>query len=103
VTLCSGGTITADLIAPWVASAATRGGEFGRLREGRMLEDLERRLIEQTLARFGGHRAKSAKALGMGVRTLGMKLKQWREEKESLEHRETECVPMSVGESMLVG
>ena len=45
-----------------------------------MLQDMERRLVERTLARFNGHRAKSAKALGMGIRTLGMKLKQWREE-----------------------
>lgn len=55
-------------------------GSFGTLRDGRMLEDMERQLIERTLTRFSGHRAKSAKALGMGVRTLGMKLKQWREE-----------------------
>ena len=47
-----------------------------------MLEDVERSLIERTLSRFNGHRAKTAKALGMGVRTLGMKLKQWREEAE---------------------
>ena len=48
-----------------------------------MLEDMERRLIERTLGKFNGHRAKTAKALGMGVRTLGMKLKQWREEAEA--------------------
>ncbi len=41
---------------------------------------MERQLIERTLSRFNGHRVKTAKALGMGVRTLGMKLKQWREE-----------------------
>lgn len=64
--------------------------EFGiRLRPGRMLEDMERQLIERTLAQFNGHREKSAKALGMGVRTLGMKLKQWREEAARLrEQRE---------------
>ena len=45
-----------------------------------MLEDMERNLIEQTLIRFNGHRAKTAKALGIGLRTLGMKLKRWREE-----------------------
>ena len=67
-----------------------------------MLEDLERRLIEQTLGRFNGHRAKSAKALGMGVRTLGMKLKQWREEKESLEQRENEGLVLTGSGSMLV-
>jgi len=45
-----------------------------------MLEDMERQLIERILTRHGGHRVKTAKALGMGVRTLGMKLKQWRDE-----------------------
>ena len=44
------------------------------------MADMERRLIERTLKLHSGHRVKSAKALGMGVRTLGMKLKQWREE-----------------------
>jgi len=80
VTLCRSGTMTADLIEPWLRGGAPGSDEFGPLREGRMLEDMERQLIERTLARFNGHRAKSAKALGMGVRTLGMKLKQWREE-----------------------
>ena len=32
---------------------------------------------EQTLQRFNGHRLKTARALGIGVRTLGMKLKRW--------------------------
>jgi DNA-binding NtrC family response regulator len=41
---------------------------------------MERQLIERMLARYSGHRVKTAKALGMGVRTLGMKLKQWRDE-----------------------
>ncbi len=81
-TLCPGDTINADLIGPWLrmspASAPVEG--FTALREGRMLQDAERQLIERTLRKFDGHRAKTAKALGMGVRTLGMKLKQWREE-----------------------
>jgi len=81
-TLCQSDVMTADLIEPWLRSDAHDADGFGALREGRMLEDMERQLIERTLARFNGHRAKSAKALGMGVRTLGMKLKQWREESE---------------------
>ncbi|UCE60344.1 MAG: sigma-54-dependent Fis family transcriptional regulator [Phycisphaerales bacterium] len=81
-TLCEGDTITADLIEPWLRGGNQSADGLGMLREGRMLEDMERHLIERTLARFNGHRAKSAKALGMGVRTLGMKLKQWREVEE---------------------
>ena len=48
-------------------------------RDGFLVEDVERALIEQTLAANGGHREKTAKALGIGVRTLGMKLKKYRE------------------------
>jgi DNA-binding NtrC family response regulator len=33
-----------------------------------------------TLERFGGHRDRTARALGIGVRTLGMKLRRWKDE-----------------------
>ncbi len=46
---------------------------------GRALEDIEREAILATLARFNGHRQKTATALGIGVRTLGLKLKKWKE------------------------
>jgi DNA-binding NtrC family response regulator len=72
--------VTAALIDSWVGGAVQPAEEFTNLRPGRMLEDAERQLIQRTLGRYGGHRAKTAKALGIGVRTLGMKLKQWREE-----------------------
>jgi len=39
------------------------------------MQDMERQLIESTLERFNGHRAKTASALGIGVRTLSGKLK----------------------------
>ena len=81
-TLCQTGSITAELIQPWLQPVVPPAEGAGVLRDGRMLEDMEKQLIERTLARFGGHRAKSAKALGMGVRTLGMKIKQWREQQE---------------------
>ena len=38
---------------------------------------MERRLIEATLEHFAGHRAKTAKALGIGLRTLSGKLRQY--------------------------
>ena len=74
-----------ELIEGWINQAPTLNEFGGKLRPGRMLEDMERHLIERTLARFNGHRERSAKALGMGVRTLGMKLKQWREEAAAAE------------------
>ncbi len=73
------GVVTSDEIGGWITAPATSSTQFGQLRHGRMLEDMERQLIEKTLEQFNGHRAKSAKALGMGLRTLGLKLKQWRE------------------------
>jgi len=45
-----------------------------------ILQDAERDLILRTLERYGGHREKTARALGIGLRTLGLKLKKWREE-----------------------
>ena len=44
------------------------------------LDEIERRSIVATLEKNRGHRQKSAKALGIGVRTLGLKLKKWKEE-----------------------
>jgi DNA-binding NtrC family response regulator len=46
----------------------------------RTLSEIERETIVATLQRFNGHRQKTAKALGIGVRTLGLKLKKWKEE-----------------------
>ncbi len=60
-----------------VASASALSLQF---RDGQILEDAERALILRTLERFNGHREKTAKALGIGLRTLGLKLKKWREE-----------------------
>ena len=45
----------------------------------RALEEIEREAIVRTLTRFNGHRQKTAEALGIGVRTLGLKLKKWKE------------------------
>ncbi len=49
--------------------------------EIRPLEEIERQAIIETLVRFNGHRQRTARALGIGVRTLGLKLKKWKEEK----------------------
>lgn len=45
-----------------------------------VLEDLERGAILDALERFGGHRQRTADALGIGVRTLGLKIKKWKEQ-----------------------
>ncbi|MGP1346388.1 MAG: sigma 54-interacting transcriptional regulator [Phycisphaerales bacterium] len=48
--------------------------------EPRPLEDIEREVIISTLQRFNGHRQRTAESLGIGVRTLGLKLKKWKEQ-----------------------
>ena len=57
----------------------SKGG--GLAVEGLTLEEIEREAILRTLERFDGHRLKTARALGIGVRTLGLKIKKWKEEK----------------------
>lgn len=47
--------------------------------DGRLLEDIERDAIVTTLGKFNGHRQRTAQALGIGVRTLGLKLKKWKQ------------------------
>jgi len=44
------------------------------------LQDLEREQILQALDHFNGNRQRSARALGIGVRTLEVKLKKWKEQ-----------------------
>ncbi len=44
---------------------------------GLSLQEMERKLIEATLQQHGGHRAKTAEALGIGVRTLSDKLRRY--------------------------
>jgi DNA-binding NtrC family response regulator len=68
-------TICADLLRPWFAcdGQARPSAPAGDL----TLDDVERRTIVATLERFGGHRAKAAEALGIGVRTLSGKLRSY--------------------------
>jgi DNA-binding NtrC family response regulator len=84
--LNTGAPIAADELRPWLV--ADRIMERVEDREpmqhsvpavasGATLEEVERRLIETTLAQFDGHRAKTAEALGIGLRTLSGKLRQY--------------------------
>jgi DNA-binding NtrC family response regulator len=78
--LVEGDTLSAETIKPWLAGREVADEPFARLRSGHMVEDMERQLIERMLKQFNGHRAKTAAALGIGLRTLGMKVKKWREQ-----------------------
>ena len=73
------GVIRAQTIEPWLK---VHGRDNENDLAGRPLADIEKQVILSTLERFKGHRIKTAGALGIGVRTLGMKLKKWRDEGE---------------------
>jgi DNA-binding NtrC family response regulator len=47
--------------------------------QARPLEEVERQAVVAALREFDGHRQKTAAALGLGVRTLGLKLKKWKQ------------------------
>jgi DNA-binding NtrC family response regulator len=73
------GVIRADTLEPWLQIGDARGSVIEDL-AGKPLADIERQVILSTLQQFKGHRQKTAGALGIGVRTLGMKLKRWKDE-----------------------
>src|SRR5437899_2697824 len=80
------GVIRAATIEPWLRSSHTPAAVAGSL-AGTPLSEIEKQVILSTLEKFKGHRIKTAHALQIGVRTLGMKLKKWREEGELVEAR----------------
>ncbi|MCH2148127.1 MAG: sigma-54 dependent transcriptional regulator [Phycisphaerales bacterium] len=99
--LSMGDLVTAELIEPWLQCEAHDQGSAPHIAvpiasqgvtehedheadtficDGqRRLEDIERAAIIATLEQYDGHRQRSASALGIGVRTLGLKLKKWKE------------------------
>jgi DNA-binding NtrC family response regulator len=84
------GILTPHTLTSWLNGTHRAEGNDKPLRPGHLLEDMERQLIEKTLRECGGHRVKTATTLGIGVRTLGLKLKQWREEAAARASRERE-------------
>jgi DNA-binding NtrC family response regulator len=75
-------TITADQLRPWlIAVPGGRAAEPptgpGEIAAGMSLQVMERKLIEATLEHYDGHRARTAQALGIGVRTLANKLRSY--------------------------
>ncbi len=77
------GILTEQIVIPWLNGLQRTESFPSKLRHGHIIEDMERQLIEKTLRECAGHRAKTAEALGIGVRTLTLKLKQWREQEEA--------------------
>ncbi len=59
---------------PMASASPDMGGPL------RSLEEIEREEVIRALGRFSGNRTRTAQALGIGVRTLGLKLKKWKEQ-----------------------
>jgi DNA-binding NtrC family response regulator len=75
--LFHGEKVRADELRRWLGNETDMHPAPQEVPVGVSLEAMERRLIEATLEHFGGHRAKTAEALGIGVRTLCGKLRQY--------------------------
>jgi DNA-binding NtrC family response regulator len=78
--LGTGSKITAEILQAWLIEPAGAGDHDlsePTVPVGMNLQEMERRLIEATLERFAGHRAQTARALGIGVRTLTNKLRAY--------------------------
>jgi transcriptional regulator with GAF, ATPase, and Fis domain len=96
VVLETGEVLRAATISPWIATigvsesaihdfaigvhAASAGADTLTASGGGVLEELERRTILKVLEKHNGHRLRTAKELGIGLRTLGMKLKKLKDE-----------------------
>jgi len=78
-----GGPVTADELRPWLMNFPEKlppddfDSSANGIRVGLNLAEMERRLIEVTLEHFGGHRAQTANALGIGIRTLTNKMRAY--------------------------
>lgn len=79
--LIRGRAIGAADIRPWLQMPEGVNQDSvddqGAMPVGMSLEEVERKMIVATLEKFGGHRAKTAEALGIGIRTLSGKLRAY--------------------------
>jgi DNA-binding NtrC family response regulator len=87
--LTRGSTIHQDILAPWLAVSGPRAVSVSMANAHaapitpqvcvKTLDELEREQILHTLGVNNGNRLRTAQSLGIGVRTLGLKLKKWKE------------------------
>ena len=77
--LFGGEIVSADELRPWLIDADSPEYEADTAigAAGMNLQQMEQRLIEATLKKYDGHRASTARALGIGVRTLTNKLRAY--------------------------
>lgn len=77
--LNQGDAISAAELRPWLQEPGNSSDldSSPTIPVGESLEDIEKKMILATLEHFGGHRAKAAQSLGIGVRTLSGKLRSY--------------------------
>lgn len=77
IAVCRTNLLTKDHIPEYIIREIPRSGpDLSRL-IGRTLAEIEREVIRATLRMVDGHRAKAAKILGIGERTLYRKIKEY--------------------------
>lgn len=90
--LNDGRTISAIELRPWLEQPENIEKRCApALPVGTKLEDMERQMIVATLEHFQGHRARTAEALGIGVRTLSGKLRAYGYAPHTKEFGESDC------------
>ena len=76
--LFSGRQVTADNLRPWLMVQEDDPLAADKeISPGLSLQDMERKLIVATLNHYDGHRERTADALGIGIRTLCNKLRNY--------------------------
>ena len=79
-----GGEVAVDQLPPEIREASMISGAHTpvqpRVGRPRSMDEIERQAILETLQRTKGHRAAAARMLGIGLRTLQRKLKDYREQ-----------------------
>ncbi len=79
-----GGEILAEALPPEIREATRVSGSRAAVQPlvgpPRTMDEIERQAILETLERTDGHRAAAAKMLGIGLRTLQRKLKDYRDQ-----------------------
>ncbi len=79
-----GGEVTADQLSPEIRESMMISGAQApvqpQLGTPRSMDEIERQAILETLQRTKGHRADAARMLGIGLRTLQRKLKEYKQQ-----------------------
>ncbi|HEY3244892.1 MAG TPA: sigma-54 dependent transcriptional regulator [Phycisphaerae bacterium] len=77
VVMAEGQTLTLEDLPTTVARQARSAEDGMRIPPGATIEELERAAVAQALKRCNGNRTRTAKSLGISVRTLQRKLNSW--------------------------